>query len=346
MTVGHFDPPFAERSIVHSGSQAMYMRYDNNGMVNEGTAYEKAGTKLYSEADREWATAQDWTRKGVNSLTLWFRGIPASVGSFQVGPPITMTASGADIYGNADQFQFAYKQLTGNSGSITAKVVSITNTNAWAKAGVMIRETLAAGSMHAMMIMSYSSGAALQRRPTTGAASTGDTQTGVVAPYWVRLTRNGLTFTGESSANGVVWTTVGSVAIPMGTEAYIGLCLTSHNVNATCTAEFSDVTMTGTVTGDWKSQDIGIQSNAALPLYIVLQDSASNIAVAAYSNPAASSIAEWTEWNIPLTDFAGVNLTSIKKISIGVGDRANAQPGGAGDLYIDDIRLRFPAPAQ
>ena len=63
MTVGHFDPPFAERSIVHSGRQAMYMHYDNDGTVNEGTAYQKTGTLLYSEAERQWADAQDWTRR-------------------------------------------------------------------------------------------------------------------------------------------------------------------------------------------------------------------------------------------------------------------------------------------
>ena len=131
-----------KRSIVHSGRQSMYMHYDNDGTVNEGTTYEKSGTLLYSEAERQWDTAQDWTAKGVNSLTLWFRGIPASVGSFTAGPPIKMTAAGADIWGTADQFHFAYKQLSGN-GSITAKVVSVSNTDAWAKAGVMIRETLA-----------------------------------------------------------------------------------------------------------------------------------------------------------------------------------------------------------
>ena len=61
-----------------------------------------------------------------------------------------------------------------------------------------------------------------------------------------------------------------------------------------------------------------------------------------HPDPAATTIDEWTEWNIPLTDFAGVNLQAVKKMSIGVGDRANTQPAGAGDLYIDDIRLNRP----
>jgi len=120
------------------------------------------------------------------------------------------------------------------------------------------------------------------------------------------------------------------------------LCLTSHNANEMCTAEFSDVNLNGTITGDWQSQDVGIRSNDIEPLYVVLDDSAGNSVVVKHPDPNVSTIDSWTEWNIPLTDFTGVNLQAISKMSIGVGDRANTQPGGAGDLYIDDIRLNRP----
>jgi hypothetical protein len=74
MTVGYFIAPFAEPNIVYSGSQSMYMHYDNNGTVNEGTYLERDGTLFYSEAQRSWETPQDWTRRGVKTLTLWFYG--------------------------------------------------------------------------------------------------------------------------------------------------------------------------------------------------------------------------------------------------------------------------------
>jgi regulation of enolase protein 1 (concanavalin A-like superfamily) len=339
MTVGHFEPPFAEQSIVHNGSQSMYMRYDNDGTVNEGTDYEQSGTLLYSEAERLWADAQDWTADGTTSLAMWFRGIPASVGSFTAGPPITMTAGGTDIWDTADEFHFAYKQLSGE-GSIVAKVVSLTNTNTWAKAGVMIRQTLEPGSTHAMMVVTPGQGVSFQRRITADAGSEETTQTDITAPQWVRLTRSGNTFTGEYSANGSNWTTLGSIDMPMLLDTYIGLCLTSHNVDATCTAEFSNVTTDGT--GDWQSQDIGINSNIPEPMYVVLEDNAGNSAVVTHPDPAASAIGSWTEWNIPFTDFTGVDMQAINKMSIGVGDRANPQLGGAGDLYIDDIGLKLP----
>ncbi len=81
-----------------------------------------------------------------------------------------MGSACADIWGTADEFRFAYKQLSGN-GSIIARVENIAHTDDWAKAGVMIRESLAAGSTHAMLVVSPASGLAFHRRPTTGAAS-------------------------------------------------------------------------------------------------------------------------------------------------------------------------------
>ncbi len=347
MTVGYFDPPYAERTIVHGGSQAIYMHYDNDGTVNEGTTYEQGGTLLYSEVDRQWEVAQDWTRKDVESLMLWFRGVPASVGSFTEGPPITMTASGVDIWGTADEFHFAYKRLSG-TGSVTAKVVSITDTDPWAKAGVMMRNSLDADSAHAIVVVTPGNGVAFEYRAEAGGGSLEDAvQAEITAPQWVRLTRNGNNFTAEYSANGSSWELLGvPITIPMLADVYVGLCLTSHNVNETCTAEFSNVTLPTSVTGQWQSQDIGIESNIGEPMYVVLEDSTGSSAVVNNSDPAATAIGSWTEWNIPLTDFTGVNLSSIKAMYIGVGDRTAPQAGSAGDLYVDDIGLKLPKPVE
>jgi regulation of enolase protein 1 (concanavalin A-like superfamily) len=344
MTVGHYDPPFAERDIVHSGRQAMYMRYDNDGTVNEGTSYERSGTLLYSEAERQWQDPQDWTAHGAESLTLWFRGIPGPLGSFTLGPPIKMTAIGTDIAGTADQFHYAYKRLSGN-GAITAKVLSVSNTNALAKAGVMMRESLDAGSKNFATVASPSNRVSFVRRTTTDGTAASTTRTGATIPQWVRITRSGNTFTAQYSANGTTWTAVGTPQeIQMPIDVYVGLCVTSRNANAICTAEFSDVSITGTgtVTGDWKSQDVGIKNNAPEQLYVAVTDSADKIAFVRHQDPTSTTISTWTQWDIPLSAFTSVNLQSINKLTIGVGDRASTQPGGAGDLYIDDIELKLP----
>jgi hypothetical protein len=63
--VGNSVPPYAEQTIVNSGKQSMPLAYDNTGAM---------GKARYSETFREWASPQDWTRRAVKSLTLWFCG--------------------------------------------------------------------------------------------------------------------------------------------------------------------------------------------------------------------------------------------------------------------------------
>jgi len=332
---------FTEETIVHGGSQSMPLAYDNN----------KQGYSKFSEAELTLTASRDWTEGDVTILTLWFRGSPGSVGSFIEAPAgtYTMTASGADIWAvngvEADEFHFAYKMLSG-AGSIIARVNSVENTHVWVKAGVMIRESLNPDSAHALACITPANGVALQYRPGTGGTSGSYNQTGITAPHWVKLERSisGL-FTISHSANGTTWSPVTGAAaqnIPMGSNVYIGLALTSHDAALTCQAVFSNVTTTGNVTGQWAHQDIGILSNDPEPLYVAVSGSTGNSAVVVHDDPAASQINTWTEWNIPLPAFAdqGINLINVDNIAIGVGTRGNITvPGGSGKIFIDDIRL-------
>ncbi len=63
-TVGYFDAPFAEQTIVRSGKQSMPLQYDNTV------------SPFYSEAERTFDTAQNWTGNGADTLVLYFQGVP------------------------------------------------------------------------------------------------------------------------------------------------------------------------------------------------------------------------------------------------------------------------------
>jgi len=325
---------YTEETIVHGGGQSMPVVYDNN----------KQDYANYSEVELTLTDPRDWTVHEVAELSLWFRGYPGSVGSFVESPAgtYTMTGSGADIWDTSDEFHFAYKMLTG-SGSITARVESVENTDIWAKAGVMIRETLNAGSKHAMAVVTPAQGVSFQRRNDTDGISASDTIAGISAPHWVKIERDlSGNFTASHSSDGSTWEMVGLPDnISMGADVYIGLALTSHNVALTCRAVFTNVTIDGNVTTQWTNQDIGIASNAAEPLYVAVSNSAGNPAVVFHNDPAAAQIDTWTEWIIPLQAFAdqGINLTSVDSIALGLGDRNNPQPGGSGKMFFDDIRL-------
>jgi hypothetical protein len=343
---------FTEETIVHGGKQSMPLAYNNN----------KQGYLNYSEATMTLSSYRDWTVKGVKELSLWFRGSPGSVGSFAEGPAgtYTMTASGTDIWYAYDEFHFAYKQLSG-VGSITARVESVENTDPWAKAGVMIRETLDPGSKFAAVYVTPTNadgtptqGCRFQGRTDTDGSATSDTsvatdgQKAVTAPYWIKLERDFAgNFRGYYSSDGSNWSPlVWRPSISMSSNVYIGLAVTSHNAALTCQAKFSGVQTTGTVTGQWQSQDIGISSNSAESMYVAVGNSAGSPAIVSYDDPAATQIDAWTQWIIPTQAFAdqGVNLTDVDNISIGIGNRDNPQAGGSGTVYIDDIRLQPEPP--
>jgi len=83
--------------------------------------------------------------------------------------------------------------------------------------------------------------------------------------------------------------------------------------------------------------------NDPAPLYVAVEDSAGHIAVVVHPDPDAAVSTQWQAWSIRFSDLAGVNLSGVKKVYIGVGDRDNPAAGGAGVIYIDDIQIGHPA---
>ena len=226
------------------------------------------------------------------------------------------------------------------------------NTDAWAKCGVMIRQSLDPGSKFAAVYITPGNGCRYQARLTPGASATSDTpvataeQMAITAPYWIKIERDAAdNFNGYYSSDGVSWQTMtwNPQSISMPANVYIGLALTSHSSGVTGVAEFSNVQTTGTVTPMiWTHEAIGVPmaSNDTELMYVALNGSA----VVFHDNPNAALIDTWTEWNIDLQGFAdqGVNLANVNTIALGLGNKNNPVAGGSGTMYFDDIRLYAP----
>ncbi len=172
-------------------------------------------------------------------------GLPGT--ATYAGGAFGVDASGTDIEETSDQFHYVYQVLTGD-GAIQARVAAIENTDPWAKGGVMIRETLAADSKHAMMALTPANGLVFQRRPTTGGTTDSTLGAAVSAPYWVRVVRTGSTLAGYSSPDGATWTLVGSTTISMSSSVLAGMPLTSHNNSLLCSATLDNVLFSPTIT--------------------------------------------------------------------------------------------------
>jgi hypothetical protein len=237
-------------------------------------------------------------------------------------------------------------------GSIVVRVESIMNTHASAKGGLMIRQSFDPSAKVAYMVVCSSPLVSFGWRLQTGGAMESVHQDGPAAPQWLELTRTGDVFTAQYSADGKTWLdvkntdgTVTSTTIPMTGPVYIGLCLCSHNTAAINTAVMSGVATTGNVTGNWQVVAVGQDpqpANSPADLYVVVQDSAGKTATA--TNATLVTTGTWTQWKIPYSTLSGVNLSKVKKLFLGVGNRAKPTPGGTGKLHFDDLGFGHPLP--
>jgi hypothetical protein len=374
--VGYTDVNYAEvmngltpNSRLHGGRQAMPFDYNNLNSPFDSNVYLDISP-----------AQQNWTRLGVKALSLWTRGNMASVGSFtHPDANYTMQAAGENFNvqnwrkpsAYRDEFRYAYKQVSAGC-DIIARVDSLTTAgSAQSRAGVMIRNSLADNSPYAMLhIWSGALGIQFEYRQSAG----GNIENSVVvarafAPTWLWLRRewNGSYYDWACyySSDGISWTSVvlagdflnGSTADPV----YIGLVLTSRNVAQSCTAVFSNVSITDggydemyytlergpnpVTLWPWANQDIGIKSNTAAPLYVTLHSTTptAKTKTIIHDDPNIVLATTHTEWRIPITRFSDVNLAAVKKITIGIGPGRSVSPHvGLGTEYVDDISLYIP----
>jgi len=151
---------------------------------------------------------------------------------------------------------------------------------------------------------------------------------------------------------------VGNIKAPFAEQTVIhggkqAMPLDYNNVNA---PYYSEAERIWTPQENWTADGVdtlvlyvrGRTANGNEALYLVVEDSAGKKATVKYANNAVFKATAWAAWKVPLNDVsaAGVNLARVKKLVLGVGNPANPAKGGAGRLYIDDIRLVRPIAAQ
>jgi hypothetical protein len=180
------------------------------------------------------AGAQDaWTGTNVGPV-----GIGGSASTNPNGR-MKVSAEGTDIWSSEDGFYFVYRTLAGD-GEISARVSSLQNTDAWAKAGVMIRQALDGRSIDAALVVTPSNGIAFQDRSTYG-GETARTLAAGGAGTWLRLVRSGSSVSAFRSSDGVRWTALGTRTIPLHGPVLVGLAVTSRRPSKLTNAWFESV---------------------------------------------------------------------------------------------------------
>ena len=267
-----------------------------------------------------------WANQDIGSVTI------AGSADYSAGT-YTVSGSGKDIWGAADEFHFVYMPLNGD-GSIVARIAGVTNQDFYTKAGVMIRETLNANSKNALMSFVYGQGPRFQKRVSTGGATdaTAAPATNPGLPYWVKITRAGNVFTGYQSADGTTWTQVSSGTVSMTTSAYVGLALTSHNISKLATATITNVEVVEGTGGAALSSAATVVATASgsVSTVIPILGTASSVQTAAGTLSTSSATSD-------ISASASVNATTSGFITLSVGLSGSALNNAiaAGNLIAD-----------
>ncbi len=136
------------------------------------------------------------------------------------------------------------------------------------------------------------------------------------------------------------------VEIQMADSVYIGLAVTSHDAAISTAAEFSNLTMTGSVSGGWQTAEIGVaqpMGNSAESVYVTIEDASGKSVTVMNADAAITVRPTWQEWTIPYSELSGVNLGRVEAMTIGVGSATSPAAGGTGTVYIDDLGFGRPA---
>jgi len=195
-------------------------------------------------------------------------GSPATAGSASYASGVfTVNGGGSDIWGSTDQFNYVSQPLTGNA-SIVAQVTAQSDTDPWAKAGVMIKASTASGSDYALLAVTPGNGVTFQDDFNSSTAAGSYT----FPNAWLKLTRSGNVITAYTSPDGTTWTQVGAASIPMTDPVTIGLFNCAHSASALNTATFANVSVTAGAAltpppSPWSDADVGSPATAGSASY-------------------------------------------------------------------------------
>jgi len=227
------------------------------------------------------------------------------------------TAAGTNMWGNSDQFHFAWKKIQGDF-ILQARVEFIGNGEPHRKAGWIVRKSLDADSPYVDVVAHANGDGRLQQRKVAAAISEQSaplaTQTDVI-----QIERRGNVYTVSTAKYGDPYMQTQVETTELGDEVYVGLFLCSHDAKSMATAVFRDVRIVLTAKPDFKPYHDYIGSQ------LELLDIATGHRQIIYSSTDPFEAPNWT------TDGQSLQFNS-----------SGADPDKRGRLYRFDLATRKP----
>ncbi len=135
-------------------------------------------------------------------------------------------SSGTNALGSADACHFVFKPVS-DRNELVARVSKVQLTDPWARAGLMMRESMAEGSRNVFLSISAARGGVFSWRERFGEESGASLESGMSPGSWLKLKRDGNVFTALKSHNGTRWSVVERFTMSMSKDCYAGLAVSS-----------------------------------------------------------------------------------------------------------------------
>ncbi len=182
-------------------------------------------------------------------------GTPAMKGSTEfANGQYRMTGSGANIWGKHDEFQYAWREMTGNF-TVTATVQFVGQGAEHRKAGIMVRQSLDADATYADVVVHGNGMPGLQWRSKQGEdTNTFDLPFDGPGTFKLKLVRTGVKIYMYLSKDGSEPKKIANTEVSFHAPVLIGLVVCAHQADASASVVFSDVAVEAQPTPPAKTQ--------------------------------------------------------------------------------------------
>ncbi len=197
-------------------------------------------------------------------------------------------SSGTNVVAGRDSLHFVYKEVDGTS-EIVARVTKVQFTDPWARAGLMMRESLSPDSRNVFFSVTAARGGVCHWRETSGEEASISLDGLMSVPCWLKLRRDGEVFTALKSSNGKSWSLVDRVTLRAARQMFVGMAAVSMREGVLNHSVFEQVEEAPSLRNRWFVPQIELQSGSAQLGYVAsMDDTAIRFDVAARKEPVPS----------------------------------------------------------
>ncbi|WP_234444615.1 glycoside hydrolase family 27 protein [Streptomyces sp. NRRL F-525] len=186
-----------------------------------------------------------------HQVTAPYRTFASTTASFsESGSQLGIRAQGADLYNGTNEYGSIYLPGAEHDGSVTTvKLNSQSDTDVWAKAGIMVRNDITQPNTspgYVALVATPGNGYLLDwDSDGDGKLDSQDSAGTAAYPSWLKLVRDGTSYSGYYSTDNATWNLVGTIDVPTAAATQdVGLTQTSHASGTTGEADFDSFTTT------------------------------------------------------------------------------------------------------